>query len=305
MELAPIILFVYNRPEHTRRTVEALKLNRLADKTELYVFSDGPKGKADYPGVLEVRDYLQSVTGFGRVHIKASAGNRGLAASIIDGVTEIVNKHGRVIVLEDDIVTSSLFLEYMNQALSHYDDIEQVMHVSGYWYPCENSELPESFFLRIPSPWGWGTWSRAWASFSKDALALQASLKRDDLYRFNLDGAHDFWEQVEHNIQGKANTWFIFWYASIFKQGGVCLYPAKSFSLNIGHDGTGVHCVTTEAYKVRLCEEPVRLFSDDYSESTEALSCIQEFHRRHCPSRFRRFLLILGQRLRKLPNWRT
>lgn len=297
---APVALFVYNRPEHTRRTIEALKLNRLADQTDLYVFSDGPKGKGDYPGVNKVRDYLQSVTGFRNVQIKSSSGNRGLAASIIDGVTAVVNQHGRVIVLEDDIVTSSLFLEYMNQALSHYEDIEEVMHISGYWYPCEKFDLPESFFLRIPSPWGWGTWSRAWASFTKDVLALKASFKQNDLYRFNLDGTHNFWEQVEHNIQGKANTWFIFWYASIFNQGGLCLYPAQSFSLNIGHDGTGVHCVTTDAYKVRLCEESIPLFNDDFSENIEALSCVQEFHRRHCPSRLQRFLLIWGQRLRKL-----
>lgn len=302
---APVALFVYNRPEHTRLTIEALKLNRLADKTELYVFSDGPKGKADCPGVMEVREYLQSVSGFRSVKIKTSAGNRGLAASIINGVTEVVNKHGKVIVLEDDIVTSSLFLEYMNQALCHYEDNAQVMHVSGYWYPVEKSDLPESFFLRIPSPWGWGTWSRAWASFSKDALSLKASFRQEDLYRFNLDGAHDFWEQVRHNIQGKADTWFIFWYASIFSQGGLCLYPSQSFSLNTGHDGTGVHCVTTDAYKVRLCEEAIPLFSDDYSENIEALTCVQGFHRKHCLPRFRRFLIIWGQRLRKLLGGRT
>ena len=297
---APVALFVYNRPEHTRRTIEALKANRLANQTELYVFSDGPKGKADRSGVVEVRDYLQSVTGFKSLEIRTSAGNRGLAVSIIEGVTEVVNQHGRVIVLEDDIVTSSRFLEYMNQALYHYEDIEQVMHISGYWYPFEKTSLPESFFLRTPSPWGWATWSRAWDSFSKDALSLQEKFTREDIHRFNLDGAHDFWEQVRHNIQGKADTWAIFWYASIFSQGGLCLYPSQSFSLNIGHDGTGVHCLTTEAYKVILCEESIPCFSDDCLENKEALSYIQAFHRKHGLSRLQRFFLICIQRLRKL-----
>lgn len=296
---APVALFTYNRPSHVRRTIEALLMNRLADQTDVYVFSDGPKGKSDYPGVAKVRDYLQSVTGFKSLQIKSSVVNRGLAASIIEGVTEIVKLQGRVIVLEDDLVSSPFFLEYMNDALDGYADNEQVMHISGYMYPVEREGLPETFFLRFPSPWGWATWSRAWKSFEKNVDVLYKEFSKAEITRFNLDGANDFWEQVRHNRQGKANTWAIFWYASIFKQNALCLFPRQSLVENIGQDGTGVHCLKTDVYKSTMPDRPVEVVVGKLMENPLACSRVQAFYRENRLNRWLRLVLIYKLRMER------
>ncbi len=130
--LAPIILFTYNRPWHTRQTIEALQKNLYADKSRLIILSDGPKTEIDVPKVQKVREYIKTVKGFRSIEIIEREKNWGLANNIIDGVTRIINEYGKIIVLEDDIVTSPYFLKFMNEALEFYKDEERVMHISGY-----------------------------------------------------------------------------------------------------------------------------------------------------------------------------
>ena len=152
MILAPITLFTYNRLWHTQQTIEALRNNELADVSELFLFSDGPKSEADREKVQSVREYLKSVTGFKKVAVVERDRNLGLAQSIISGVTEFVNKYGRVIVLEDDMLTSPFFLRFMNDALEFYKDEEKVISIHGYMYPVK-AELPETFFLKGADCW--------------------------------------------------------------------------------------------------------------------------------------------------------
>jgi GT2 family glycosyltransferase len=300
---APVALFVYNRPGHTRRTINELKANQLADQTDLYIFSDGPKGETDHSQVAEVRNYLHSVTGFRSVRIKNAAGNRGLAASIVEGVTEIVSKCGRVIVLEDDILTSPYFLTYMNDALERYADEERVMHISGYMYPVDPEGLDETFFCHIPSPWGWGTWQRAWRFFKKDVEEIRRTFTKTEINQLNLGGVHNFWEQVQHNWQGKADTWAIFWHIAIFREKGLCLTPSRSLTQNVGHDGTGVHCLESkesEAYMTVLRLGPVTNFSDVIEENTLALSRIKGFLPSVQIGRLKRLSLVLQKKWRAL-----
>src|SRR3989339_698479 len=139
--LSPIVLFVYNRLEHTRKTIEALQKNELAKDSELFLYSDGPKNEENIKKVNEVRKYINSIDGFKKVKIVEREINFGLARSIIAGVTDIVNKYGKIIVLEDDIVTSPYFLTFMNDALCLYENEEKVMHISGYFFPVENKNL--------------------------------------------------------------------------------------------------------------------------------------------------------------------
>ena len=145
--LAPIVLFTYNRLDHTKQTVEALRANLYAKESVLYIYSDAPKTEAAGEAVQAVRDYLHTIDGFCEVYIILREENWGLARNIMDGVTEIVNQYGKIIVLEDDIVTSKYFLKYMNDALTLYKDFPQVMSVSGYMYPIEKENLPETFFM--------------------------------------------------------------------------------------------------------------------------------------------------------------
>ncbi len=197
MTLAPIVLFVYNRPAHTRRTVEALQKNDLATDSDLIIYSDAPKTPEAADAVREVRDYIRSITGFRSVRIVERERNWGLANSIIDGVTSVVNEHGRIVVLEDDLITSPYFLSFMNTALETYKYDETVMHISGYMFPIDSADLPESFFLRTASCWGWATWDRAWKCFEKCPKKLLNEFSKQTIYRFNLDGAYDFWARLK------------------------------------------------------------------------------------------------------------
>ena len=292
MTLSPVVVFVYNRPEHTQKTFEALARNLLAEDTVLYVFSDGPKSTLDEEKVESVRAYIKKVAGFKRVHLRLEKDNLGLATSIINGVTQVIGEHGRVIVLEDDLVTSHSFLSYMNRALEHYEAVDRVMHVGGYMYPINSRGLPSVFFNRHVSSWGWGTWSRAWQMFEPSVEHLASCFDDERRLYLNLDGAYDFWSHLEKNLKGELNTWAIRWYASVLLNKGLGLYPSTSLVENIGIDGSGVHCGSTSKYDVELRQQQWTVeFPPDVEESPLALARIQHFLRRSEP---------LGVRLRKL-----
>lgn len=241
-KLAPIVFFVYNRLSHTKKTIEALRKNSLAEYSDLYVYSDAPKNNSDSDNVFKVRGYIKTIDGFKKITVIEREKNLGLAGNIVDGVTETVNKYGKVIVLEDDIVTSPYFLTFMNDALSFYENKKKVWHVSGWNYPINCERFDETFLWRVMNCWGWATWADRWNLYEKDTEKLIFKFNYDDIIRFNLDGYNDFWLQVLKNRSGKINTWAIYWYATIFKNKGFCLNPIQTFVDNIGLDGSGTHC---------------------------------------------------------------
>src|ERR1700712_3110243 len=166
--LAPIALFVYNRPEHTRRTLNYLQKNLLADESRLFVFSDGAKTDSDKAKVDEVRQLVKEITGFKSVKVISSKQNLGLANSIIKGVTQLVNEYGKVVVFEDDLLSSIYTLQYFNEALTRYANEEKVMHIGAYMFELADKKLPQTFFFRAATSWGWATWARAWKDFEED-----------------------------------------------------------------------------------------------------------------------------------------
>lgn len=245
---APIILFVYNRPEHTRRTVEALRANRLAPQSRLFVFADGPKDDGARSAVDEVRRYVASIDGFASVEVTASDENRGLAASVIAGVTRIVEEFGRAVVLEDDMVTVPHFLDYMNEGLDLYQNDADVATIQGHIYPLDIHPLPQSYFLPSLGCWGWGTWLRAWKDFEPDGLLLLQRIRSAELScRFDLDGSYPYTRLLELQARGRVDSWAIRWYATNFLLDRKGLYPSKSLLENIGFDGSGVHCGSPES----------------------------------------------------------
>lgn len=248
MSLAPIALFVYNRPEHTRRTLQALLQNPEASQSKLYIFSDGPKNESDKSAVEKVRTLINSVEGFEDIQIIERVRNIGLAESIIQGVTELTESFGRVIVMEDDLVTSPAFLGFMNRGLDTYQAEKKVWHISGWSYPIDNDGLGSAFLWETMNCWGWATWKDRWQYFSKEPDKLVSSWNRAQIKQFNLDGAYDFWKQIVLNKRGKLNTWAVFWYATIFENNGLCLNPARTFVTNIGHDGSGENCRRAEHF---------------------------------------------------------
>ena len=266
--LAPIVLFPYNRLEHTKKTVAALQQNIYAKDSELFIYSDGAKDPKAYASVEAVRAFLHTIDGFKKIHIIERDKNWGLAENIIDGVTQIVNSYGKIIVLEDDIVTSKYFLKYMNDALEVYREDPRVMEVSGYMYPMDTRDLPETFFLKMGDCWGWGTWKRAWQFFERKPEKLMKTFSEEEIYHFNLEGAEDFWAQVKANVAGELYTWAVFWMAAIVRHDGFMLCPRESLSQNIGMDGSGDHCGCTDTYAVALRGEkiskfPVSIVEDD------------------------------------------
>lgn len=257
MTLAPILLFVYNRPDHVRRGVESLLANELAKDSELYIFSDAAKDEATQPAVDEVRQFIHTITGFKEIHYVERSENWGLARSIIDGVTTLVNQYGRVIVLEDDLVVAPFFLQFMNDALETYQNEEKVCHIQA----CDFTKaptLPDTFLIKWTGSWGWATWKRAWMLFNPDGQELLDELVRRRLtYRFDFNGKYGYTRMLRRQIQGKNNSWAIRWNASLFLADKLSLNVGKSLVQNEGFDGSGTNCGGGNLYATDLWMEPL------------------------------------------------
>jgi len=255
MNLAPIVLFTYNRPWHTKQTVEALQKNIYAEQSHLFIFSDGPKTEKDEPKVKEVREYLKTIKCFKNIEIIERDKNWGLANNIIDGITKVVNQYGRVIVLEDDLVTSPYFLKFMNDGLNMYEEEEKVISVHGYVYPIKG--LPEIFFLRGADCLGWATWKRGWDLFEKDGKKLLDELEKRKLTKpFDFNGAYPYTKMLKDQVEGKVDSWAIRWYASAFIQEKLTLYPGISLVKHIGDLGTHIKG-NSWWLDVELSEKPI------------------------------------------------
>ncbi|WP_448701694.1 glycosyltransferase [Mucilaginibacter sp. AW1-3] len=296
---APIALFVYNRPEHTRRTLNYLKNNLLADESRLYIFSDAAKTDADAGKVEEVRTLIKEAEGFKAVKIIERKTNLGLANSIIAGVTQLVNEYGKVIVFEDDLLSSPYTLTYFNQALNRYANTDKVMHIGAYMYPLTGNFLPQTFFYRAATSWGWATWARAWKHFEPDVDKLIAQFDQKKISQFSIDGSMNFWKQVQEFKSGKNNSWAIRWYASIFLQGGLTLNPAHSLIQNIGNDGSGIHSNKEDIYQVPIHKEAITYFPDVIAESTEAHLVIRHFLHNRKGTLLQRLVRFVRQRIGK------
>jgi hypothetical protein len=286
MTLSPIILFVYNRPWHTEQTLTALSKNHLVEQSVLYIYADGPKPDAaeeQSEKIKQVRELIKSRQWCKEVHIAESDVNKGLADSIISGVTEIVNQYGKVIVLEDDIVTSPYFLKFMNDALNYYENEEKVWHISGWNYPIDSNGLEDVFLWHTMNcSGGWATWKDRWQFFEKNVDKLLSTFSKKDIYRLNINGSESgMWNQVLANKAETINTWAIFWYTAIFKKKGLCINPTTSFTENIGFDGTGIHSGETSVFTNNFLAKKSIDFSDTLvKENKLALKKIIRFHKR-------------------------
>lgn len=246
MSFAPVALFVYNRPWHTRQAVEALRANPLAAETPLYVFSDAHREAAAKQAVEEVRAYIRTITGFHSITIIERNENYGLARAIITGVGQLCEQYGRVIVLEDDLATSRYFLEYMNAALDKYEQEQRVMQIAGYMFPAQMNINEDAVLLPFTSSWGWGTWQRAWRYFDAEAQGFEQLKANSELRRaFDLGGRYGYFRMLESQRRGETDSWAIRWYLSVFLRQGLTLYPRKSLVRNLGFDGSGVNCVAS------------------------------------------------------------
>jgi hypothetical protein len=241
METAPIILFVYNRLDTLIRCVRSLQQNPLAAASDLFIFSDHPRTEKDAYAVAAVREYIRTITGFRKVNLREAPQNMGLARSVIKGVTTIVSQYGRAIVVEDDLICSTNFLSFMNQALEYYRNDKRIFSVGGYTKPMKHLDRQSVYFTLRGSSWGWGTWSDRWnavdwtvadyAAFSKDAAARR---------RFNRMGS-DLSQMLDRQMAGKINSWAIIWVYHQFKRGQYTVFPAVSKICNEGFSAAATH----------------------------------------------------------------
>ena len=242
MNLSPILLFVYNRPAHTRRCIESLLKNSLASESHLFIYADGAKDESQQEAVNEVRSYIRNIQGFKQVTLIERNENWGLARNIIDGVTTQVNRYGKVIVLEDDLIVAPYFLQFMNDALETYKDEPKVGHIQACDFT-QDPTLPETFLIKWTGSWGWGTWDRAWKHFNPNGKELLKKLEERKLtYTFDFNGKYGFTRMLRRQIEGKNNSWAIRWNASLFLEDILSLNVGRSLVQNEGFDGTGTNC---------------------------------------------------------------
>lgn len=275
--LAPIALFVYDRPHHFAQVAEALAANPEAARSPLYIFIDAPKSEAAAPRVEAVRRLASEITGYKSHVIVEQPSNLGIAKSIVQGVTRLTAEFDRVIVLEDDLVPSRHFLHYMNTALRAYAEDERVISIHAYSYPVAQS-LPDTFFLRGADCWGWATWKRGWALFEPDGAKLLEELERRRLTRaFDFEGSYPYTRMLRDCISGANDSWAVRWYASAFLQGKLTLYPGSAQVQNIGADGSGIHVGSTRRFENASWGRPVSVGGIPVEESDPARRAFGRF----------------------------
>ncbi|TLE01946.1 hypothetical protein [Helicobacter japonicus] len=249
---APIILFTYNRPKHTIQTIQALSANPLALKSDLYIYQDAPKPNASkdiLQSHTQTKNYIQDfITNntqkplFKSITFIEREYNLGLADSIIDGVSFVINKHEKAIILEDDIIVSPVFLDYMNAALQRYENEPKVWSIAAWSYPIDTSGLGDCYFWRLPHCWGWATWASRWQYYKRDITWALENFSQSDIDYINIDGVAHYYDHLLANAQGKIKTWAIFNYLIGYKHNALNLCPSTSYIKQIGFDGSGVHC---------------------------------------------------------------
>lgn len=288
-KLAPICLFTYNRLDETIQTVRALKNNYLAQDSELYIFSDGPKNESVKAQVNEVRAFLKGVQGFKSIFIQESEINKGLANSIIAGVSMVVKKHGSVIVLEDDLLTSPNFLDFMNQALEFYSETDKIFNISGYTFSLETLENEtKDFYLGYrASSWGWATWGDRWGEIDWDVGGYNSFKWNIPQQIAFMRGGADMPLMLWKQMNNKINSWAIRWCYHQFKYDLLTVFPVKSKVQNIGFGEMATHTKRSKGITTTLDEGANTEFKFDFSLKLNR-QILQEFRSQY--SLFKRIM---------------
>jgi hypothetical protein len=289
---APIALFIYKRPTHTRRMIEHLQRCAGFDESPVYVFADGPRHPRDIPDIRETRSVARRLLGDHAVFAERDA-NMGVDRSIISGVTELCERHGSVVVVEDDLIMSPYFLEFLNTGLRRYESEPRVMQVCAYMFDVPALlDSGDAIFLPMTSSWGWATWKRAWDLYDPAAVgwAKRLSDKRERR-RFDLDGNFDYTRMLSRQMRKAVPAWDIRWYYSMFVRDGVAVYPPHTLVLNGGFDGTGTHSRLSRPVRQAKLEEQVAFgFPTRVAESPAkdgVFEAIDSFRSKSPPQRLR------------------
>lgn len=305
--LAPIVLFAYDRPEHLMATLNALTKNTLSQESELYLYCDGARLGAKEDQLLRikrVREIANSVTGFKMVHVRGSEINKGLASSIINGVTEVINERGKVIVLEDDIITSPFFLNYMNLALEYYEGRPSVMSISADSPLEAGDSIPADYdydvFVSLrPTSWGWGTWKNKWERVDWSMEYMDEFLKHPKQVEAFGRLGDDMTPMLISQRKGEIDSWAIRYCFAHFCEHAVSICPCTSYIDNIGFDGTGTHCGIAETKVPKdfsRCVENPRFLSLLYEDA----AIVNSFYNRYCENKRPLYQKVVNAVFRKM-----
>ena len=287
---APVVAFVYNRPAHAQRMLDALCANALADRTDLIVFCDGPRSELDLESVRRTRAIVDGVRGFRSVRAVRRETNLGLARSILSGLDEVSERHDRFIVLEDDLVCSAQFLDYMNDGLERFADDARVGSIHAYMFPI--ADLPDYFFTCGGNSWGWATWADRWRAFQRDGRTLLRELKRSKrLSEFDRNAGGGYAKMLVDQVRGRNESWAIRWHASLFLSGLLTLQPGRSFVQNIGMDASGTHSHRSAVFDTSLRSDYAGLQIARVQVDASASEAISRYFDEH---------VIIGGALRRL-----
>jgi hypothetical protein len=301
--ITPIAIFVYNRPEILSLTLNALKNNVGIENHPLIFFCDGPKAnstKETIFNISQVHDIIDNIDWALSVTKISKKENRGLANSLVEGITTVLKDFDRVIVLEDDIKTSKYFLQFMNDGLVKYENCETVASISGFNYPLENTKYTkETFFLLGSDCWGWATWKRGWDLFEIDGkILLEKLIKSKKVKHFDFNGNYKFSNMLKKTIKVN-HSWAVKWYASTYLSNKITLYPLHSLVQNIGDKGTNVQQNNKKMLGYETKDAPISYFETDLTESIYMRKIISNHFGKYY-NIFYRFYNFIEQKLTNL-----
>lgn len=298
--LAPVVIFVYNRPTHTMQTIESLAKNFLAKETEVFIFSDAAKNEKSYKKVEDVRKYINSLPErklFKSIEITKAGSNKGLSSSVISGVSQIINKYNKVIVVEDDLISSKDFLQYMNDALDYYEKNKKIWSISGYNIPIQipNNYKSEIYFFYRGCSWGYATWKDRWEEVDWKVTDYNEFKNNKKLRKEFNRGGLDMADMLDSQMQGKIDSWAIRWCYTQWKLDMLTVYPVVSRIKNIGMDGTGTHNGATSHFNSDLNDEDKKCNFNDVGLNKEILKSFQD----HCMTPYEYLLVQLKNLVKK------
>lgn len=299
MSLSPVIIFVYSRLEHTKKLVTSLNDNKLLKESDVFVFSDSSNNDEIQREVLKVRNFVKSNIFSKNLKIIERKENFGLSKNIISGLNEVFLKYDKAIIIEDDLILSPYFLNYMNDALSIYSDSTEVASISGYMYPIKSEKFSNRyFFLNLVESWGWATWKRAWQEMRLDSKELKEEIiYKNKKKMFSLNNKFDYFQMLEDNILKKNDSWAVRWYASTFLKGMITLFPNKSFVQNIGMDSSGEHCSPTSLYDTNVAKEYTQLKIQEKVEFSKDRKVLENYF---FLNKFRRYNELIKMKLKNI-----
>ena len=276
--ISPIILFTHTRLNLLKKCIKSLKKNKLAEESTLYIFSDGPINKKQNKKIAKVRFYLKRIDGFKKVKIFFKKKNCGLSKNIISGVTKILKKEKKAIIIEDDLIFDKFFLEFMNSSLNKYENKKKVWHISGWNYNIDLKLKEDTFFTRGMNCWGWATWRDRWKYFEKNPKTIINTWDKNKINKFNFDNSINFFSQILKNNKKVLNTWAVFWYATIYENKKLCLNPKKTFTENIGESPSATNTKSIDKiFSTNLIQRSKNdiIFPNEYKENLYVLKLIK------------------------------